>query len=81
MFWAARPASNRVGPFPETVIATTRGAPVTLPGAKTVSASRSFTLPFSTTWKRHGCRFIALPARRPASRMRLVTLSGIGLAA
>ena len=76
MFCAARPASNDTGPFPVTTIATTRPAPRTLSGAKTVGASASTRARPSTTTKVHGCLFDAEPARRPASRIRVTTSSG-----
>ena len=61
MFWAARPASKDTGPFPATTTATTRPAPSTLSGAKTVDASASTTSRRSTTTNVHGCRFEADP--------------------
>jgi hypothetical protein len=79
MFCAARPASKEVGPLPDTIRATIRRAPRTLPGSKTASASRSRTAELSTTRKRHGCLFFALPASRPASRILRSDSGGMGL--
>ena len=71
MFWAQRPTSKPRAP----TIATTSAAVRTFCGANTAAASAARS---ETTTNRHSCRFIALPARRPASRIRVTTSSGSG---
>ena len=76
MFCAARPASKRTGPLPETTIATTSAAPWMLPGSNTVSEMRSRRSRAVGTTNVHGWRLPAEPDRRPASRIRVTRRLG-----
>ena len=79
MFCTARPASIPAPPLITT--ATTKAAPRTLEGSKTDSATASTARSSRTTRNVHGWRFFALPARRPASRIRCSSSGSSGPAA